>query len=1161
MGVPVKLERKVYQVLAYMVQHRERLVPREELLEHVWPGVYVAEVAVTRCIAALRKAVGDDRERQQVIQTLHGQGYRFVAPVTVSDATLPAPAPATSPVLAPASRSITTPVESDAAAAVVTPLPAPPGSRVAGERKLVTVLYCTLALPEGDPSAHDPESRYTLLQAFVDLVTPAIRRYGGTLQSVGPEGLVALFGVPQALEDHAQRAVQVALEVQSCLPALAPPRGLTLHVGLHTGVAVVGHLGDATEALYVGGEVVAVATRLGHEAPAGAIVVSEATARLVRSLVQLEMLRSPQPGLAVPLAHYQVQGLRPQRLPSRWGAGRPLTPLAGRTHELAVLHQAYEQAVAGQGQVVGLVGEPGMGKSRLLAEVRRDLQDQPVTVLTGHSLSYGRAIPYLPVLDILRQYCGLTETEAPVVVEAHVTQCLQEVDLDPASWAPALLALLGVVEAPVEMTPQALKRLTFAALQELLLRGSSRQPVVLAVEDLHWLDPTSEAWLTALVERLRGAALLLLTTARPGYQPPWLHQPSVTQLALAPLRPVESQQMVQTLLAAAATEATLGPVLVAKAGGNPLFLEELAWAAAAHEGALTHWAVPETIQAVLAARLDQLPALEKRLLQVAAVIGPELPVELLQVVTGLPDDALQTHLEALRAARCLYETRLVPATIYTFAHGLLRDVVYQSLLRSTRQQFHAHIAQVLVTRFPELAETQPALLAHHYTEAGLSPQAIPFWQRAGQQALQGSANLEAIQHLSTGLRLLATLPETPARAQQELEVQLTLGPALMAARGWAVPEVEQTYARARALCAQLGETPQRFPALLGLSRFYLTRGPLPAARELGEQLYRLAQLQGTLTNRLEAHAALGDTLFFLGEFAAAQTHLEQGIALTDPTAERAEALRHGVAPGVRCLVVAANTLWCLGAPAQAVRRSQEALTLAQALAHPQSLAMARHFVAFLHYHRREAMAVQAQAEALLTLATAQGLPLWVGHGTCWRGWALAVQGQGEAGMAQLRQGLAAVLATGQTLTQPVHLVLLAEAVGYAGQVEAGLPLLAEALTAFEASGRADLLAEAYRLQGALLLQQAVPDPARAEACFQQALAIARRQQAKAWELRAATSLSRLWQQQGKHTEGHALLAPVYRWFTEGFDTADLQEAKTLLEALTERKTQPTLPAV
>jgi predicted ATPase len=347
----------------------------------------------------------------------------------------------------------------------------------------------------------------------------------------------------------------------------------------------------------------------------------------------------------------------------------------------------------------------------------------------------------------------------------------------------------------------------------------------------------------------------------------------------------------------------------------------------------------------------------------------------------------------------------------------------------------------------------------------------------------------------------------------------------------------------------VGETPQLFRTLRGLCEFYRNRGAMPTARELGEQLFRLAQREVAPTPRVEAHDAFGATLFFLGEYAAACTHLEQGIALTDPTAQRALTFRYGVVPGVRCLALAALTLWCLGSPAQAVQRSQEALALARELAHPQSLAMAQQWAVSLHHRRREAPAVQAQAEALVALASAQGFPLWGGLGTFWRGWALAMQGQEEAGLAQLHQGMAAVLATGQMLTQPLCLVLLAEATGHAGQVEEGLRLLAETLIAIEESGRGDLRAEAYRLKGEFLLRQATPDVAQAGACFQQALAVARRQQAKSWELRSAMSLARLWQRQGRRAEAYELLAPTYGWFTEGFDTADLQEAKALLEEL------------
>jgi predicted ATPase len=468
-------------------------------------------------------------------------------------------------------------------------------------------------------------------------------------------------------------------------------------------------------------------------------------------------------------------------------------------------------------------------------------------------------------------------------------------------------------------------------------------------------------------------------------------------------------------------------------------------------GPLPPLAIPAMLHDALIARLDRLAPI-KAVAQLGATIGRTFTYDLLHAVAPFEAVTLQTGLRQLVEAELLYQSGVPPQATYLFKHALIQEAAYQSLLRSTRQQYHQRIAQVLEEQFPECTTTQPELLAQHYTEAGHIAKALHYWQRAGQQALQRSANLEAVQHLTKGLTLLATLPETPARAQQELELQMTLGAALIAAKGVAAPQVEQAYARARALCAQAGETPQLLPTLRGLCQFYFARGALLTARELGEQLYRLAQRAAEPTHLLEAHDALGNTLFYLGEYGAAWTHLEQAIALTDQTAQRALALRHSTAPGVTCLNYAANTLWCLGSPAQALRRSQEALALAQALAYPYSLTVAQHWAAFLHYRRREAPTVQAQAEALLTLATEQGFPLWVGFGTFWRGWALAVQGHGEAGMMQMHQGMAAILATGQALSRPLCLVLLAEAAGHAGRAEEGLRLLAEALAAFEDSG-------------------------------------------------------------------------------------------------------------
>jgi predicted ATPase len=471
------------------------------------------------------------------------------------------------------------------------------------------------------------------------------------------------------------------------------------------------------------------------------------------------------------------------------------------------------------------------------------------------------------------------------------------------------------------------------------------------------------------------------------------------------------------------------------------------------------------------------------------------------------------------------------------------------VLRSTRQRHHQRIAQVFETRFPGLCETQPELLAHYYTEAGLNAQAIPYWQRAGQRALGRSANLEAVAHLTKGLEVLATLPDTPEHAQQELVMQTTLGPALVAIKGQASPEVLQAYARARELCQRVGETPQLFQVLRGLWLFYLLRMELQTARELGEQLLTLAQRVGDPALLLEAHYALGTTLNYLGEFAATQAHYAQGIALYDPLQHRSHAFRYGLDSGVMYRIYGGVTLWWLGYPDQALRRSHEGLTLARELAHLYSRAVALLFATILHQLRWEEQLTQERAEELIALSGEHEFPQLLAGGRLLQGWALAEQGRGEEGMAQMRQGLAAWHATGAKVIRPYGLALLAAASAKAGRREEGLTLLAEALAVINDTGERRWEAELYRLQGELLLARATGQDTEAETCFRQALDIARRQQAKSWELRAAMSLARLWQRRGKRADAHTLLASVYHWFTEGFDTADLQEAKALLEAL------------
>jgi predicted ATPase len=497
----------------------------------------------------------------------------------------------------------------------------------------------------------------------------------------------------------------------------------------------------------------------------------------------------------------------------------------------------------------------------------------------------------------------------------------------------------------------------------------------------------------------------------------------------------------------------------------------------------------------------------------------------------------------------VYQRGLPPQATYVFKHALIQDAAYASLLKSTRQHYHQRIAHVLEEQFPETTQAQPEFLAHHYTEAGLTGQAVAYWYKAGQKASEGSAHVEAISHLRTGLELLKMLPETPERPQREVDIHIALGASLIATKGVAAPEVAQTYTRARQLCEHLDHPQQFFSVLRGLWNHHNARAEYQLAHALGEQLLTLAQQVQDSAMLLAAHRALGATLFLLGAVASAYTNFAQGIALYDPQQHRASVFLHGQDSGVLCRSQAAWALWSLGYPAQGLARSQEAVTLAQHSGHPFSLGFAWCWAGVFHQWRREVRAVQERAEAACRLAMDQGFPAWLAQGAILRGWALAQHGQAQEGIAQIAQGLRAFRATGAEIERSYFLALLAEAHGTLGQPAEGLTVLTEALAVVDKTGERWYEAELHRLKGALLLQRSLDNQAEAEACFQQAISIAQSQQAKSWELRTATSLARLWQQQDKRQEAHDLLAPVYHWFTEGFDTADLQDAKALLEAL------------
>jgi predicted ATPase len=829
-----------------------------------------------------------------------------------------------------------------------------------------------------------------------------------------------------------------------------------------------------------------------------------------------------------------------------------------------LLRERWRQSRDGLGQVVVLSGEAGIGKSRLVRVLSEQVVEAHTPRPTLRCSPYHTNSALYPVIEHLQRLLHWDRDATPDARLARLEQAVQTARLALAEVVPLLAALLSLPAPPhyppLTLSPQRQKQQTLEALVAWLLAEAAQQPVLAIWEDLHWADPSTLELLALLIDQVSTGRLLLVLTCRPEFRPPWPLRSYMTRYTLTRLTHQQVAEMVARVTGGKPLPAEVLRQIVAKTDGIPLFVEELVKtileAGLVREeadgyvltGPLPPLAIPITLQDALMARLDRLAPV-KAVAQLGAVLGREFSYALLRAVAPFEEATLQHGLAQLVEAELLYARGEPPQAAYLFKHALVQDAAYHSLLRSTRQQYHQRIAQVLEARFPESCATQPELLAHHFTEAGLMEEAIGYWQRAGEQASERFANLEAISHFTTGIELLKTLPETPEHTQHALTLHLALGAALQMAKGIGAPEVERAYTQAYALCQQVGETPQLVPVLFGLYRFYGARSQWPPARELGERLLRLAQRAQDPALSVIAHYALGLVWFCLGALPTARQHLEEGIAHYTPDQRRTPVFRMGQDPGVTCRVYAAGTVWLLGYPDQARARVHEALALAHELSHAYSLAFARYWVAYVSQFCRDVQAVHEQAAACVTLATEQGFPFWVAFGTIMRGWALAMQGEGEEGLAQVRRGIAAQRAAGGVLWVSYSYTLLAEVCAHLGRTEDGLQALAEAHTLMEQHDDRWWEAEVYRLRGVLLLRQPGTPQAEAEACLWRALEIARRQQAKSLELRAASSLSRLWWRQNKYAEAHELLAPVYGWFTEGFATADLQEAKALLDKL------------
>jgi predicted ATPase/class 3 adenylate cyclase len=1056
----------------------------------------------------------------------------------------------------------------------------PVAASTAAERRQMTCLFCDLVSSVALSERLDPEELRETLAAYHRACASVVRRFEGYIHDQFGDGTMVYFGFPSAHEDDPRRAVRCGLGIIEAVGQLNArfrvERGVDLHVriGIDTGLVVAGAIAvdEGLEAMAAFGATPNIAARLQALAAPDSVVISAAAYRLIAGYFDCRELGFHSiRGLSQPMAVYQVLHESAARTRLDVAVQRGLSPMQGRDRELGRLADRWARARAGHGGVALVAGEPGIGKSRLAWALQQHVAQSPDAFLVRMSCSpYFVNTAFYPLIEHLERILefGLDDT-----VEQRLDKIggfLAQYGFDLPRVVPLLARLLGVPfedrYPALELPADRQRQLTIDAIVKITLLRAEHQPVLFVVEDLHWADPSLLDLLTQLIEHVPQSRHLLVLSFRPEFAPPWPEGPGLERLDLNRLDWGASVRIITEIAGMPVSGELLGQ-LVEKTDGVPLYLEELTKLVVeqglVRQGDGLHdpdrpppaLAVPATLADSLMARLDRLTD-AKGIAQLAAAIGRQFSYELLAAVSGttagVDSAALQRSLDRLVDAGLLFVEHGPRGVVYTFKHALIQDAAYGSLLRTTRLEYHRRIAGTLIDQFPATVETAPELLAHHYTEAGMVAEAVPCWLRAGERTLHASAYLEAIAHLRAGLDLLAGLPAGPERAGQELQFHLTLGPAYMAIRGYAAPEVEACYQRARELCRELGDTPQLVPVLHGLWSYHIVRAQHADALALGEQVLELGAATGDDGLLLQGNLEVGWSYFFLGELEPAREHLERVLALYDHERHSSHAFTYGDNPATSSRGVLAAVLWLLGYVDQSLRHSEENLVTLRSLVqhqHPYSVAFGLNLAAFLRQYLGDAPATGALAEEVRMRSEAHGLTFIGAMASIFEGWVLTQEGQLEEGVAQMRRGLAAQLATGAALARPYWLWLIAEACHRTGAAQEGLALLDEADAVVEQTGERYWEAEIHRLRGQLLTASQPPGPVAArsaEACFRRALDISRKQGARSLELRTAVSLSLLWQAEGRQGAARELLVPVYERFPEGRETCDLRTAALLL---------------
>lgn len=1050
-GDTLHVRPKVFDVLVHLLEHRDRVVSKDELLEAVWPGRIISETTLTACLKELRKTLQDTGKEKQIIKTIHGKGYRFIAEL-ISSSAIEQESPIHDDRRDNAAPAVSEKSESGPEDAGRVPDQSQPvlisGVRsnpptganqsistpeFRGERKAVSALRCGLISPDELVDQIGHEQMHYLLQELFDIAKDVVERYNGQITQWLDDGFLALFGASIALDDHARRALLAAFEIRKNSRSLCNTRQAALGTGLTSGHAIISHVPGNPQQLHTArGTAVKLVETLRWQASSNQILLSQKFYQLVRADVRASAINAAA-GILVAEQIRTPQAGVPRRF------RRYLAPLIGRDDEINLMRQRLKQTIEGHGQAVVISGSPGIGKSRVLAEFRSHLVSQPFRCVQANCFAHWQGTPYYPLIEYTRQICGIDEDDADETIQLKVKKCVTKVGLDESLSVPLLMRLIDGSHTTTQvegLSTQAQRKHTTNCLIRLTL--DSEQPTVVIVEDFHWVDASTRDWLEVLIQQLSNYPILLIITSRPEAELYRLQHRGVTTLALQQLTEEQSKRLLYSLPRASSLQSQF-PELISRSGGNPFFLEELALSVSQSKQTQQ---VPDTIHGVLASRIDQLTIEDKILLQAAAIIGQRGSLSLLAAVCDLENSDLAHAMLRLQLAELLFSTFASGEEQFVFKHALVQEVAYASQLDHRRRKYHRRIADTLRRDFAPVADRQPETLAWHYEKSGNYCEAVVYWQRAGRRACERSAYIETIDYIRQGIRLLKHFEDPDSRASRELGLQRTLGPAQMASLGYGAIEVESTWTRARSLCEQLNDNASLFRVLVGLSTYYWVNARFNQAYSCNIQLLKLARRSENESFELRANAAMGELLLHAGRYRSAQRYLERCSTLTATEPSPRLSVQSA---SVTASCYSAWLYWFTNKQAQAQKYADEALDCARTFKQPLTLAIALCLIAEFNRYRGDWKQALHLAQEGVELSRRQSFPFWLGSTLVTLGWAEASSGKGKQGIATTSHGIEVFQSTGARVQMPSWLGALADTYRINGDEKSALIKIEEAL--------------------------------------------------------------------------------------------------------------------